>query len=107
MNARQAFSSIKKRRWLALPVLALLIIGGMIVYPEPKLQPVAQYKWPRSIDGSPLLFSAQGMGYPAIGAVVVKGNRDLAFTADGKYLSWAIDDGTGVRLFVFRVPEAR
>jgi hypothetical protein len=31
-------------------------------------------------------------------------HEHLAFTKDGKYLSWAIDDGTGVRLFVFEVP---
>jgi len=52
--------------------------------------------------------SRSGRGYGGVGSMGYEntGNHEhLAFTADGKYLSWAIDDGTGVRLFVFEVPS--
>jgi len=42
---------------------------------------------------------------PPAGAQNPANHEHLAFTKDGKYLSWAIDDGDGVRLFVFEVPE--
>ena len=71
MNATQASTRRKKRRWLVLPVLALLIAGGVVAYRislGPQLQPAARYHWP-DYHGCPLIFSAQGMGYPAIGIV--------------------------------------
>jgi len=47
----------------------------------------------------------RGYGGPVLPART-ENHEHLAFTGDGRYLSWAIDDGTGLRLFVFRVPSA-
>lgn len=57
--------------------------------------------------GSFLLHAKQQFPSPPMPSWVLPktANREhLAFTADGRCLSWAIDDGTGVRLFVFQVP---
>jgi hypothetical protein len=77
MNAPKPSPRKRWRRWwLVLPVLALLIAGGIIAYRislGPKLEPAASYQWPsgRQTDSCPLRFSAQGMGYPAVATVKV------------------------------------
>ncbi|MHB0935076.1 MAG: hypothetical protein ACYDCO_04555 [Armatimonadota bacterium] len=71
MNAPQSSPRTKRRRWLVLPALALLLAGGVVAYRVsvgPQLQPAERYHWP-DYHGCPLIFSAQGMGYPAIGIV--------------------------------------
>jgi len=49
MNTQQAVPRKKRRRWLVLPVLVLLIAGGVAAYRihvGPQLQLAASYRWP-------------------------------------------------------------
>lgn len=74
MNERLATSRKKRRWWLALPLLVLLLAGSMLyslINLGPELQPAASYRLPAIYAGSPLLFSASGMGYPAVSASLV------------------------------------
>jgi len=82
MNGQKPSPRNRRRWWLLLPVLGLLIAGGVIAYRislGPELHPVAHYQLPlkRGTDCCPLRFSAQGMGYPAIAAVMVKVRGNL------------------------------
>ena len=80
MSAEQAKSRWKKRRWLILPAIALVIAGGLFAWYRAsrgqQLQPVARYHWIAEYEGHPLRFSAQGVGYPATGTVF-KGSSDI------------------------------
>lgn len=76
-------------------------LGSYLIHTKPKPPPPSPPRLSRPIRGSGIV----SLGPSFQPTPQTSNHEHLAFTKDGKYLSWAIDDGTGVRLFVFRAPE--